>query len=184
MAEPTSEQIEIDSLRNHNAELLAELKAAKAASKQLTTQVESLTSERDQALTTLREETVGRPVRALVSRVATLPDHFEVEFERRGYQFVPTDAGIQIQDAEGNVPQVQDHEGSTPRDCTFTAADISSLVLERWKPEAERHPSAIAFSHMVIAPHVSGSGATPSGHASPASHQAPAPAAPAPFGIR
>ena len=194
MPKPTPEQdqtdrlqAEIDSLRNHNAELLAELKAAKAAAKSLTTEVENLTIERDQAVTTLQDETVGRPARVLVERVATLPDHFETEFKARGYQFVHTPQGIVIHDADGKVPQVQDHEGSTPRECTFTAADLSCLVLERWKPEAERHPSAKAFGHLVRAPDISGGGARDSGpgRVAPAANPSPAPAAaPASFGLR
>jgi hypothetical protein len=194
MPKPTPEealndrlQEEIESLRNHNTELLAELKAAKTTAKQLTTQVETLTGERDQAVTTLQEETVSRPARALIERMSNLPEYFEAEFKKRGYQFVHTAQGIVIHDAEGNVPLLQDHEGTAPRPCNFTAADLSTLVMERWKPAAERHPSADTFASMVRAPHISGGGARDSGPGgrgpSPA---APTPAAPSPpaLGLR
>lgn len=182
--EQTPEQVEIAALRTHNGELLAELKAAKATAKQLSAHVETLTTERDQALTTLRAEALGRPVRAMVERVAVLPEHFEAEFERRGYQFVKTADGIAIHDADGKVPQLQDDERSAPRPCTFTAGDLGALVLERWKPEAERHPSAQAFAHLVIAPHATGGGATSSTAGAPTASP-PARPAPAPqFGIR
>ena len=112
MTDKTPEQIEIDTLRAHNAELLADLKTAKANSKTLAAQVDSLTAKRDQAAAQVQALTIGQPVQAMAERVATLPDVFVAEFERRGWRFEHTDAGLVIRDAEGNLLLVRTRKWS------------------------------------------------------------------------
>lgn len=162
MTNKTPEQIEIDTLRAHNAELLADLKTAKANSKTLAAQVDSLTAERDQAAGQVQALTIGQPVQAMAERVATLPDVFVAEFERRGWHFEHTDAGLVIRDAEGNPAMLQDSAKDEPREAKFTEADVRALCLEEWKPAGERHASRERFASLIKAIPASGCGAMPS----------------------
>lgn len=159
MTDKTPEQIEIETLRAHNAELLADLKAAKASGKTLAAQVESLTAERDQAAAQVQALTIGQPVQAMAERIATLPDLFIAEFERRGWHFEHTDAGLVIRDAEGNPAMLQDSEKDEPREARFTEADVRALCLEEWKPASDRHPSRQRFAHLIKADDIRGCGA-------------------------
>ncbi|MEW9570854.1 hypothetical protein ABQJ54_03765 [Rhodanobacter sp. Si-c] len=157
----TPEQIEIDTLRAHNAELLADLKAAKANAKASAEQVTALTGERDAALAQVRAVTIGQPVQAMAERISNLPDVFIAEIERNGWRFEHDGAGIVLRDADGKPVMLRD--GATEREAKFTEADLRTACLQDWKAASERTDSASRFAHLILMPYASGGGA---GHSS------------------
>ena len=139
---------EIERLREHNAELLAEMKKAKALSKDLVTQVETLTGERDHARTEVQRFQLDNPVSQMAERVSILPDHFLTEFGK-GFQFARTDDGIQIQDRDGNPAMVKVDD--KPRAATFTEGDVRLLC--------EQSANVETFHHLLVGSRASGGGA-------------------------
>lgn len=166
MTSQTPEQIEIETLRAHNAELLADLKTAKGNAKKLAEQAETMTAERDAATAQVQALTIGQPVQAMAERIATLPDVFIAEVERRGLRFEHTGTGLVIRDAEGAPVMLQDDAKGEPREAQFTEADLRALCLEEWKPASDRHASRERFAAIIKASPASGGGAIPSGRVS------------------
>lgn len=167
MTTQTHEQ-ELETLRAHSAELLADLRKAKATIKELTEQLEATTSERDAAKQAWRDLTLERPVQAMLEQVAILPDYFMAEFNARGYRFeLDDDSEVIIVDGDGNPAQVGESRRVsgelkpeiTMRPATFTEADIRKLALEDWLPEEERSPHVERFTKLMLGSRASGGGA-------------------------
>lgn len=186
----TPEQIEIDALRAHNAELLTDLKAAKRQAGELAAQVEALAGERDTAQASLQAATVGQPVQAMLERVATVPKLLKGLLDEHGYTFASEDGRIVMRDRDGKVPQILSIAGgkTTARDMAFTEDDLTRLLCEDWTTSDKRSAAANDFAHVIKAPQVSGCGSRESVRTSgvaTSSTAAPAstPAA-SPYGIR
>ena len=197
-ADTTTEALqgEIERLRAKNAELLGELKAAKATATESQTALDAACSERDAARAEVRGLRLDAPVAGLLRDVAIDADLFGQVFARH-YRFELDDNGrVAILDAEGNPATVVDagtlHTGGNarqersqtaltkgkPRPATFTAEDVRKL--------AEATPDAEAFSHLLIGSRASGGGASGArgGLLSPsATTPQPKPAA-SPYGLR
>ncbi|QIB66972.1 hypothetical protein [Kineobactrum salinum] len=159
MTEKTPEQQEIETLREHNADLLADLKKVRKKLAEAVEHSEALSTERDTAQGDLRRLMLEKPVNAMLDRVAVLPKHFRTEFESRGYRFELDNENVVIRDTEGNPAMIDD------REATFTEADIKDLVLEGWKPEKERSDHVENFAKLVIGSRASGGVGTGTGHA-------------------
>lgn len=185
----TPQEIEIDTLRSHNAELLAELKAAKRQAGELTEQVATLTGERDTAHADLQAATVGQPVNAMLERIATVPKLLKGLLDEHGYTFANEDGRIVMRDRDGKVPQILSIAGgkTTSRDMAFTEDDMTRLLCEDWATVDKRSAAANDFAHVIKAPHVSGCGTKESvrtngiATSSAASTATPGPS---PYGIR
>lgn len=162
MSDKTPEQQEIETLREHNSELLADLKKARKKANELTEQVTALEGERDTAKADLQKVTLGKPVNAMLERLALLPEHFQREFNERGYTFDLDGEEVVIRDAEGNPAMLGEKTGDelTMREAKFTEADIKHLVTEEWLPEADRSPHVANFNKLIIASRASGGGAS------------------------
>lgn len=177
MTEKTPEQKEIDALREHNAELLADLRKARKKLAELTEQAEALTAERDAAHVEVRRIKLERPVQAMLERVALLPEHFLSEFNARGYRFELEGDDVVIRDSDGNPALLGEAKrgphGSEVqmREAQFTEDDIRALVWEEWLPEEQRSPRVANFHKLVIGSRATGGGAPGSrraGHWPPA----------------
>ncbi|WP_323847020.1 hypothetical protein [Microbulbifer magnicolonia] len=161
MSEKTPEQQEIESLRTHNAELLADLKKVRKKVTELTEQVEALSGERDSASAELQKIQLDGPVAAMLERVSMLPEYFLNEFKARGYQFQLEDGEVVIRDSEGAPAMVGETAGGdvTMREAKFTEADVRDLVLEDWLPKEKKSPHVARFESLVIGSRASGGGA-------------------------
>lgn len=167
---------EIERLRAHNAELLADLKTAKREAKDLAGQLEAVTAERDAARADYQGIALDAPVKQMAERLAVLPDHFLAEFGKR-YTFARDESGIVVRDLEGNPATIKDDKGK-PRPALFTEADIRTLCSES--------DAVQVFNHLLIGSMASGGGAIGSRWSPPTrddkkpAEQPPAPA----FGFR
>lgn len=169
---------ELESLRAHNAELLADLKKAKAKAKELGEQLEAVTAERDQAHAAVQATKLDQPVAELLARVSLAPEAFGTMFRQDGYTFALDGDQVVIRDKYGNVPTLKDDKGK-PRPAQFTADDVAAL--------AEASPRRSEYMHVLKAhSQASGGGATGSRGGLPAPQQKAAEPKPAPvsFGLR
>lgn len=132
---------EIESLRTHNAELLADVRKHKAKALELAGQVETLTGERDGALAQVKAVTLDAPVRQMAERVALDADLFTTLFARH-YTFAHDGEGVVIHDSEGNPATLKDDQGK-PRPALFTEADIRALC--------DQTDAKASFDRLVIA---------------------------------
>ncbi len=95
---------EVERLRNHNAELLAELKTAKAKVTALQGQLTTATEERDASRAEVLTVRLDGPVRSMLEGIA-VPGTAEVLAQMiatRGYAFDLDGEQIAIRDASGN----------------------------------------------------------------------------------
>ncbi len=189
-------QGEVERLRAKNAELLAELKAAKSTANESQTALEVACSERDAAAGEVRALRLDGPVSALLADVAVDADLFAQVFARH-YRFdLDADGRVAILDAEGKPAMVTDiaavHTGGNarherpqthpsagkPRPATFTAADVRKL--------AESSTDADAFGHLLAGSRASGGGAIGVRGSTVAANTAKPGAAPvaSPYGLR
>lgn len=189
-------QAEIDRLRGKNTELLAELKAAKAAATDAQTALEAAHGERDAALADVRALRLDKPVAALLADVAVDADLFAQLFARHFTFAVAEDGGVVIHDTDGNPAQVQEPGSVTTggnarttrpdersaagkaRPATFTAADVEALA--RATPDAGKFAA-------LIPDRASGGGATGSRGGSvpaPSTPAQPAASPASPYGLR
>lgn len=153
-----SDNQEIESLRSHNAELLADLKKARTKLKETIEQLEALTTERDAAKSELLDLRLHRPVEALLDRLSPLPEFFKQAFEARGYRFALDDDGkVVVRDAEGQPVKILDK--GEPKEVQFDEKDISYLVLETGIPESERSASVANFEKLLRGSQATGGGA-------------------------
>lgn len=185
---------EVERLRTHNTELLAELKAAKAKATTLQGQLTTATEERDAARSDLRALRLDAPVRELLERIA-LPGTTDVLAQMiaaRGITFELDGEQIVIRDAAGNPatvidPAKRNAPASKPRPAKFEAHDLTLLMTEEGLPEAARHTLAQAFPRFIVGTHASGGGSTGgAGANAPAPPVAPTPkptSAPKAFGL-
>lgn len=166
-----TDQAEIEALRAHNAELLADLRKAKAKAKELGEQLESLTLERDEARATVQAVKLDSPVSNMAERVSLAPELFLTQWAKE-YAFVLDGDAIVIRDKEGKPATLKDEKGKQ-RDATFTEADIRALC--------EASPHKAAFDAVVIASRATGGGSSGAGQptrpAAPTQPQQPAQAA-------
>lgn len=185
---------ELDRLRGHNAELLAELKTAKAKVTALQAQVTSATEERDAARAEVRAVRLDAPVRDLVGRVA-LPGTADLLLRMLGERGITFDLDgdqVVIRDAAGNPATVIDPRtsqtapASKPRPAKFDERDLTLLMTEEGLPEGERHALSATFPRFIVGTKASGGGAQggsgPSAPKPPAA-PAPKPSAPKAFGL-
>lgn len=167
---------EIESLRAHNAELLADLKKAKAAAKDAQSQVEVLTGERDEMAARVQALALDGPVSQMLERVAISPKAFALQWGQE-FDFTLDGDKVAIRDKEGNPAMVKE-EGGKLRPAEFTEDDIRKL--------SDQSPNRDVYNHFVIASCASGSGAQGSkfaGAAKQPEKAAQAPDAPV-FGFR
>lgn len=152
---PEALQVEIDALRTQNAELLTEAKAAKRQLREQADQLQTLTTERDQALTQVRELAVGQPVRQMLERIGVAPDVLQFMLDKHGYQFSHEDGRIVVRDKDGNVPKIWESGSGgkgEPREVTFTEADLTTMLCESWAERSERSAAANDFGYLIKAP--------------------------------
>ncbi|HZX76161.1 hypothetical protein [Lysobacter sp.] len=186
---PEALQVEIDALRTQNAELLAEAKAAKRQLRDQAEQVQALTTERDQALTQVRELAVGQPVRQMLERISVAPDVLQVMLDKHGYQFAHEDGRIVVRDKDGGIPKIWERGSGgkgEPREVVFTEADLTTMLCEAWAEPSNRSPTANEFGHLIKAPNslATGGGAGfPWRSGSSSRPRQNPPAAPAPSGL-
>lgn len=186
---------ELERLRTHNAELLAELKTAKAKATALQGQLTTANEERDAARAEVRTVRLDAPVRDLVGRVA-LPGMGEFLLKmlgERGITFDLDGEQIVIRDASGNAASVTDPRASAsapaskPRPAKFDERDLMLLMTEEGLPEAERHPLAQTFTRFIVGTKASGGGSTggsgPSASTPPAKPESKPASAPKAFGL-
>lgn len=176
MTDMTPDQKEIEALRAHNAELLGDLKRFKAQTKELATQVEALTGERDNANAAVQAVRLDSPVANMLERVSLAPELFAHQFAKE-YTFTLTDDGIAIHDLEGNPAQLTDDKGKA-RPAQFTEDDIRKLT--------DASPHKAAFAPITIVCRASGGGAPGSRggfHSATAKPGKPSPS-PSPYGLR
>ncbi|MFT3792087.1 MAG: hypothetical protein QM741_13655 [Rudaea sp.] len=134
---------EIESLRNHNSELLAELKQAKAAAKELQAQITALTGERDLARADYKRVQRDTPLSEMSARLAAkgAAVAFQRELESE-FDFVMDGDKLTIKTKAGELAQVRDEKGLRP--ARFDEGDLRELcrasenrvVLEALTPRA------------------------------------------------
>lgn len=164
MTQPSPEalQVEIEALRTQNAELLTEAKAAKRQLRDQAEQLQTLTTERDQARAEVNDLAVGQPVRQMLERISVAPDILQVMLDKHGYQFAREDGRIVVRDKDGNVPKVWERGSrgkGDPRDVAFTEEDLKTLLCEDWNDWKDCSETAKGFAHLIKADNVSGGGA-------------------------
>lgn len=174
MTEQTPEQKEIEALRAHNTELLADLKKAKAGTKDAQAQVEALTAERDEARAQAKAVTLDAPVMQMAERVSVSPDLFLTAFGRH-YQFTHDGEAVAIHDKDGNPATLKNDKGEA-RPATFTEEDVRALCDVADKA---------TFDHLIVGSRATGGGAMGSRGGNPApAKPAPTPKpAPMAFGL-
>lgn len=155
MSDKTPEQIEIESLRNHNAELLNDLKKAKAKVNTLTEELDAMTKDRDAKVNEYKSVTLDGPVNDMLNRISVMPEYFQSEFNARGYEFSFKNGQIVVQDASGNRIKFTDEKGKL-REVEFCEADIKRLVLEEGIAKDDRTEHAHKFEHLIKASMASG----------------------------
>ncbi|PBS11934.1 hypothetical protein CMZ82_12415 [Lysobacteraceae bacterium NML93-0792] len=160
---------EIERLRAKNAELLGELKAAKATATEAQEAAAATGAELEATRAEVRSLRLDAPVASLLGDVAIDADLFGQVFARH-YRFeLDADGRVAILDAEGKPAMVADsaplHTGGNartqkpdaqqaqakPRPAMFTAADVRKL--------AESSPDAEAFARLLVGSRASGGGA-------------------------
>lgn len=161
MADKTPEEIEIETLRNHNAELLADLKKSRKKVSELTADIESVTKERDQKEAELVEINLNQPVQHMLERISTMPEYFLAEFNLKGYKFVRENGEIVVRDNDDRPIEFIDMH-KKKREVKFTEDDIKRLSLEEWLPKSERSKHVPNFEKLVIYSRASGGGAVAS----------------------
>lgn len=166
MTDQTAEQKEIETLREHNAELLADLKKARRKITELSEQAETLSTERDGAKDELVSITLQKPVEAMLERVSVLPEHFQTEFKAKGYSFELEDGKVVIKTSDGSRAMLIDGYKKS-REAQFTEDDLKCLVLEEWLPVSERSPHAENFTKLVVGSWATGGGARGSNKSAP-----------------
>lgn len=191
--ENTDDPGEVERLRSHKAELLAELKTAKAKATALQGQLDTATEERDAARAEVRALRLDGPLRALLEEIAVPGTAGLVAkmLDERGIRFDLEDAEIVVRDAEGNPATVLDPPtpkvpAPKPRPARFDSRDLTLLMTQEGVPEAERHPLAQAFPRFLVGTHASGGGSTGgAGKATPTVPDKPEtkPSAPKTFGL-
>lgn len=190
MTDNTPDTQELDRLRAHNAQLLTELKEAKADAKRLSGELEAAQQARDTAQAQVQAVTIGAPLRAMLERISTAPDVLQIMLDKQGYQFALEDGRLVMRDHEGNVPEIL--EGATNaskgtrRPVRVTDEDLVHLLCEEWHPWDQRSEAARSFASVIKAPEVTGGGAKdrgPAGDLPAPKREAPAAAANA-YGIR
>src|SRR5690625_3533769 len=100
-------------------------------------------------MTELRKLTLDQPIQQMLERVALDPALFGLKFQQE-YQFVQGADGIEIHDAEGNVPIVTGEDGK-PREAAFTEADIKALC--------SASPAKESYDMLLVGSRASGGGA-------------------------
>lgn len=108
-----TEKTELERLREHNAELLGEAKAAKAKIKQYETEAATLKAERDAAVKRLYDATTGRRVNALVESLmpGKLSRFLLAELQEQGRLKIEGEE-ITLHNADGTPAKISpdDHE--------------------------------------------------------------------------
>lgn len=189
-------QSEIERLRAKNAELLGELKAAKASATEAQEAAAATGAELDVTRAEVRSLRLDAPVASLLGDVAIDADLFAQVFGRH-YRFDLDDQNrVAIFDQDGNPATVVDtppmvsggnarsqrpntqQAAGTPRPATFTAADVRKL--------AESSPDAEAFGRLLVGSRASGGGAigVRGGNATASTAKPDATPAASPYGLR
>lgn len=166
----TGDANELATLRTHNAELLADLKIAKARVSSLQSELEAANSAKDAAVKELHTLKLDHPVNALLEEIAMpgMAPALAKMIAARGYTFELDNNEIVIKDADGNRATVMDktkanadnsQPKATKREANFDAADVRHLLLEDTLPEAERNQLSQAFSSFLLGSQANGGGA-------------------------
>lgn len=137
----TPEAEEITRLRAHTAELLADLKKAKARATELEEALQEAQGARDKVAADLKALRVDQPVAQMLERVA-MPDASELFLAQwaKEYQFADSETGVCIRDKEGQPVLIKGPDGKE-REAQFTEADIHALV--------DKSQNAAAFAHIT-----------------------------------
>lgn len=147
----TPEAEEIARLRAHSAELLADLKKAKARATELEEALQEAQGARDKAAADLKALRVDQPVAQMLERVA-MPNAGELFLAQwaKEYQFADSETGVCIRDKDGEPVLIKDADGKE-REAQFTEADIRAVV--------DKSQNKAAFDHITVASHATGGGA-------------------------
>lgn len=181
----TEDTKEIETLRNHNAELLADLKKARSKVTGLTEQLEAATMDKDAALAECQRIKFNEPVNKMMQSITDLPEYFQMEFNALGYRFDLDGERIVIRDQDGNPamvkcgPEPTNGEPRRTREAEFAEDDIRHLAMGYELPEEKRAAQESKVSKLL--PKAIGTGArgAPDGSGLPAgSARSPARTAP------
>jgi hypothetical protein len=157
MTDPTKDTAELDRLRDHNAELLADLKKAKAKLAESETALAEKETAIVKAQADLRAIRIDGPVNDAVAKVSVvLPRIFRAEFERY-YRFeLGEDGKIAIQTLDGKEAKIKiPGKEREFRKAELTEADLYELC--------DMTGDDGTFDSILRANQKSGSGAPPPG---------------------
>lgn len=170
-------EAETERLRNHNRELLDELKSIKKKFSTEQEVTESLAQEKDSLSAQLKEEKMLRKLVPVLKEI-TVIENYETTMKLinvRGFHFdIDDNDEIVVLDAEGKRAEVfdkRDHDTGEAimRHANCTYDDLKELLSESWLPEDERHPFSAVFWLTLRGKRASGSDAS----SSSSSHIAP-----------
>ena len=177
----TTAAAELEALRAHNAELLADLRKAKEAAKDAQAALLDAETARDTAHERYLQAALRGPVERLTD-YETKDGPFFRELFARSYKFaLDDDGGIVIRDLEGKPATIAGKDGKPEREAAFTRDDIMALCAKT--------PHSDMFDHIIIGSRASGGGAMgglrPAGHTTPTASKPASDAKPAnEFGLR
>lgn len=151
-ATPEALASELESLRAHNAELLADLRKAKDSAKDAQAALQAAETARDEAHDRYQRAALRVPVERLTDS-ETLDGPFFRDLFARHYTFaLDADDRVVIHDLDGNPATVPDKEGKTERPAAFTRDDIVALCAKT--------PATAMFDRVLIGSRASGGGAS------------------------
>ena len=130
MAKTDETPDELSRLRAHNADLLADLREAKAAAREAQAAQAQAEAARDEALQRYKHAALDVPVRNLIDH-ETFEGKGELfrELFSRSYTFaLDDDARVVIHDRDGNPVEIKGNEGEAPRHAEFNRDDIMALI--------------------------------------------------------
>lgn len=180
-ATPEALATELESLRAHNSELLADLRKAKDSAKDAQAALQAAETARDEAHDRYQRAALRVPVESLTDH-ETLDGPFFRDLFARHYQFALDDNdAVVIRDLDGNPAMVPAKEGKPERAAAFTRDDIVALC--------DASPTKDMFDRVLVGSRASGGGAQGFGMRGSPSMKETSPSKPAPkpspdFGLR
>lgn len=150
---PDTTAAELDALRTHNAELLADLRKAKEAAKDAQAALQAAEAARDDVHARYHRVALREPVERLTDyETVEGGGAFFRELFAKHYQFaLDADDRVVIHDLDGNPATVPDKDGKTDRPAAFTRDDIVALCAKT--------PATAMFDRVLIGSRASGGGA-------------------------
>lgn len=151
-ATPEALASELESLRSHNAALLADLRKAKDSAKDAQAALQAAETARDEAHDRYQRAALRVPVERMTD-TETLDGPFFRDLFARHYEFALDDNdAVVIRDLDGNPAMVPAKEGKPERAAAFTRDDIVALC--------NASPSSSMFDRVLIGSRATGGGAS------------------------